>query len=423
MSDNFVAASDGSLEEFKISSPNGKELDITDLIVEFNIYEKLSSPLLMAEVLILDAAALLSNLPLMGQEKITGNIRRGDSVKTVEFYTTTVEDVKNVNDFTVQYTITLVEKAYYNNAVSLVSQAYTGPASEIITRIAEDYLDVEIDADQTDGNYSVVIPNWNPYTAINWMTKRAKNSNNVPCVCYNTFRNGLQLKSLETLFNGEPVDTYFYNKRNDDTRVTQIGNAATGRESVQTASTMYQTTVTPTAEIIQRGGYSSRTVLVDIRNKSHEVFDFNYDEYFPSGVSLASTKVLSDNFKINDKPVSQYPTTVQRMFYHGSQSFGQSVSDYNGTVLDNVPFRQSYMNTLTNFQWKLGIKGRTDIQVGNTINITMVKNMIADENNPDEIIDERRSGKHLVTALRHQFVKGSYKIMLDCVRNAMESEI
>ena len=422
MTDAYRSPSDVTLEKFEIESPNGKKLDFTDLINEFNIYESLGSPVLRADISIFDAAGLYANLPIVGQEKITGTVVRGYERKEVVFYSTNLTDIKNINDFTMTYTINLVEESFYNNAVSLISQAYEGSASEIASSVATDYLNISLDADPSNGNYRVVIPNWNPYYVLTWIVKRAIGENNIPFMCFNTWRNGMKFKSLKTLFDQDPVDQFFYNKRRNENDNIQDGDATMSREIVQTAEVFYPTTVAPTVEVLQNGGYGSTNLLADILYKTVDTQIFNYDEAFSSGTHLSKQSIIHPDYKIKDLSVYGHAATRQNTFFHSSASFDNH-SNFNSNVLDTVPFRTSYLETLKNFQYKLVIKGRTDIEVGKTVDLQIMKNLIVDEANIDELLDDRKSGKHLVTALRHQFSNDKYRITMEVARDTMEKEL
>ena len=415
----------GSVEflEVLIESPNGKVLDITDLIGELNIYESITTPVLKANVIILDATGLLANLPIMGQEKITGKIKHFDFIDSFEFYTTTVEDIRNVNAFTTEYTINLVEPAYMNNLVSLVSESFTGPVSDMITRISEDYLEVEGDIEPTDGNFKIVVPNWNPYRAIKWLSKKAKNANGVPSILYNTWRGGIKLKSFETLFNQTPVDTFKYQQRRTDQRTAKVGNAALHREMAQTAFVFYPLQQNPIVEVMAKGGYSSRHRLVDTFTKSYDEYDFNIDEYFDEAPSLGKFNPLGKDFKVKERSLGELYSSYEQTRFHSAQSFGLSHYDYSGNMLDVTPFRNSYMSRLSNYRYKIGIYGRGDIEAGSIINIELNKNMIAQEQQTEERVDDRRTGKHVIVNLRHQYTNGSYKLILDAARESMEQDL
>lgn len=416
---------DIEVREIVITTPAGKELDITDLIAEFNVYESIFTPILTGSMVIVDAAALFSSLPIVGQEKITGKIVRGDDTKEFTFYTTDIKSINNDNDYTLTYTVELVEEAYLYNAVSLVSQAYEGSVSDIVQRISEDFLKKEVDTEQTSGNYRFVIPNWTPYRALRWLTRRAYNENNVPFVCMNTLYGGMKFRSLQTLFEQESIDTFSYKERaaNKTDSQTQSGMHANWNEYARTAFMFRQLEMAPMSELLNNGAYGSRTQLIDTMRKKYQVFDYNYSENFDRQPTVTSTNPLSPNFQIDGRPVSAYPTTTQSNYVHSGLSFGNSHMDYNGDVLSSAPYATAYMNTLNNYRYRVGVPGRLDLSVGKAIDLNINKNAIMTENEQGDVKDTRRSGKHIITTLRHQFSGNSeYSLIMNVARDTMGAD-
>lgn len=140
MSKLFTSPSKVDITSVMISNTMGKELEILDLVTEINVYESLYSPILKGSLQIVDAAGVLANLPITGQEVITIQYTRDDLSNEFTFYTTNVTNVENVNDYTVSYIINLVQEMFIRNSVSLVSRAYSGDIKTIAELICEDYL-------------------------------------------------------------------------------------------------------------------------------------------------------------------------------------------------------------------------------------------------------------------------------------------
>jgi len=421
----LLTPSDVEVKDVYIETSTGKRLKIDDLIVEFNVYESIYTPILRGDMLILDATSLFSSLPIVGQEKISGTIIRGDETKTFSFYTTDVADIRNVNDYTLEYKLNLIEEAYYYNAVSLVSESYEGSVSDIVKRIAEDYLKIDIEVEQTSGNYKFVIPNWNPYRAIRWLTRRAYNENNVPFVCYNTFYNGVQFRSLESIFGKELTETFSYKEKKANKTEAQIqaGTFSNYMEYARTAFLFRQLELAPMTELVNNGAYASRTQLIDTMNKNYKIFDYNYNENFDRQPRVAKSKVLSDKFLIGEKSVYEQPTTRQTNFVHSGLSFGDSHYDYNGDVFNSSPHLHSYLNTLNNYRYRMGVPGRMDLEVGSAVGVEVNKNAVMTENEKGDVKDVRRSGKHIITSLRHQFSNNdNYQLIMDVARDTMGAD-
>ena len=62
--------------------------------------------------------------------------------------------------------------------------------------IGETNGEAKITAEEpTAGTFKVIIPNWTPYGALKWLTRRARAEDNSPFYLFNTLFDGMQLKS------------------------------------------------------------------------------------------------------------------------------------------------------------------------------------------------------------------------------------
>lgn len=422
--DNFNTAASIVIDSIVIESHNEKTIEITDLFNSLTIYENMFSPLMKAAMVITDATGITADLPIVGQEKVTITISRGDEYYTYVFRTTHLEKMSQVNDFTVNYVINLVDESYYMNGINLVSQSFSGSMSEIVGTIYTDFLKTELEVDESFGNYKVVIPRWNPYKAIGWCTRRARTENNSPFVNFSTLNGGHQFRSIATLFEQEPIEQYFRTKHHDSvtSAVEQRGETLDFNEYMQTPISFFALETGPTLEQLHKGAYASRTLLVDTAEKVYQEYTFNYDNEFDNIPHLAAEPMISDTFMLDNRSVFENSNTVQRAFAHSSHAFTSAYS-YNSDVFNTSPYRGSYLETLNNYRYRLGVNGRFDLAVGQCVDLQIMKNRIFTVADPDDAIDSRRSGKHIITALKHMFTRRQdrveYLINFDCNRDTM----
>ena len=95
---------------------------------------------------------------------------------------------------------------------------------------------------------------------------------------------------------------------------------------------------------------------------------------------------------------------------------------YNEDVLNTTPFRNAVHQTLGNYVYKLALPGDKNIQVGKVINLFALKNKIVTADTQADVQDKRRSGKHIITAVKHRFylLKNQYTQMIEINRDTME---
>jgi len=424
------------------SGSTGKTIDITDLVVAIDVNESIDLRIMTADMLITDGVGVLANLPLVGQEKVTFTIHKGaiDSAhkewtKDLIFFVRSIENVSKENDFTLSYQLRLVEEAYFLNSLNIVSQSYTGTISDIMTEIHDEFLIGETNGEAkitteepTAGTFKVIIPNWTPYAALKWLTRRARSEDNSPCYLFNTLFDGMQLKSSRAMFDSTPI--------NDRTLYTQKEHVPEGRSDVQKGAVMdLKHTVdmafffemletTPVSAHILNGVYGSKYKTLNTSNKVVDEKIWNYKDEFEALPKLSKFKVASDKKLYNGKTLSEYNGKEFLFAYSGDAHNASSHMTYNEDSLNAVPYKNSTDQHLGNYSYKLGVPGDKEIQVGKTINLHLIKNEMIGVDEADKAKDHRKSGKHIITMIKHRFhlPKMQYTQMIEINRDTMERD-
>ena len=105
---DFFSPQDAELLEVKISKGNQNGLDITDLCGEFNIYEELGQPILLADITIADSVGLLSSFPVTGQETLTCTLKKGDVMYDMNWKVIDIGRISDNGQQVYGYTLDLV---------------------------------------------------------------------------------------------------------------------------------------------------------------------------------------------------------------------------------------------------------------------------------------------------------------------------
>ena len=417
-------------------------IDITDMVVAIDINESIDLRILTADMLITDGVGVLANLPLVGQEKVTFTIHKGaiDSkhkewTKDLTFFVRSIEKVSKENDFVLSYQLKLVEEAYFLNALNIISQSYTGTIKEIMTEVYEEHLIGETNGEskitgdeETAGAFKLIVPRWTPYKALKWLTRRARTEANEPFYLFNTLFDGMQLKSSRFMFDSEPI--------NERTLYTQKEHVPEGRTDVQRGVVLdIKHTVdmafffqiqqtTPVATHILNGVYGSTYKLLDTSKKIVDDKVWNYREEFEELPKLSKYKVASDNKLYNGLGISDYNGKEIVYAYSGDAYNSPSHMSYNEDTLNNDPYRTSSDEHLNNFSYKIGVPGDKEIQCGKTVNLHLIKNEMIQQDLADKAKDNRKSGKHIITQIKHRFhlPKNQYTQMIEINRDSMERD-
>jgi hypothetical protein len=416
---DFSSPQDAELINIKISKGIGKSLDITDLCGEFNIYEELGQPVLLADIGIADSVGLLSSFPITGQETLTCTLQKGEIMYDMTWKVIDVVGIEAVGQQSYTYTLDLVEGAYFNNLTSLVSQAYEGNITDIIDSIYTDYLKTELNyKDDSIGKYKCVIPNWSPYRTIKWLMSRAKDKNNKPLVVTNTFKNGTSILSFDTIFSRQIMEEFTYHKQS-----AQDGKLYNYQDIAQTPLAFNNVTNGQVTHQLKNGAFGSTYMSIDTTNKSADTFEFDVLEYYDDMPKLQKNIVLDAENKWNDKPLNEYSKTVQSVKFQSGENFGPAHLNYEGNTNNFLPFFNNMNRMLESFKYNLVVNGRNDIEVGSLITLKFPSNRPFNEEDPESGLDKKRSGTFLVTKCRHKIDdRDKYTLVIEAVSDGLGEE-
>ena len=415
MADGVQLPSDIELSQVMLRTGDGKEVNITDLTVEVSIYESINSAAIFGRIVIVDAASLLTQTNISGQEILTIRVTKQNVDDEHIFHVSNVEQAHIVNETTTQYTLTFVDRTYVVDSSTLISQAYEGTIDSIIKEIYENEFGEELqEADECAGTYKLVIPNWKPLEAINWLTNRAKNANGVPMVFFKTLRRGAKLQSYETLMNEEVVNQYVINATPDLQASIQGNqyNSALINKKPQSFKVLQHGNA---LNQIRNGTYAQTFINVDTVNKSTIVKDFAGEDIFEKNPRLNKFLPATTHAKYgkDSKNITELVKAKQTVSYNQGPSFGDQFLNYDSEAEDIDTMLDNYVGMNSTYMYEMVVHGRFDLEPGRCVDIVFPANRVQDSKNPDDNIDNKRSGKHLILACHHNFKRDTYTCVIE----------
>jgi hypothetical protein len=289
-----VGKLDYSIDSAKITSSTGEVKEFKDLIAGIDVYESLLSPYIKVELTIVDSANLLETMPIIGQEKIELTIIEGSNIIKRTFYVGSVANFIKANNQAAMYVLKLITPEQMMNSLLLVSQAFSGTIDESINKIVKDYLKSKINTKESSiGNYSVIIPNWNPFQAIDWLSRRAMTSSKVPFAFYETLGDGFMLESYESMFKKKTYNRFVHKggtTAEDDAEAQKASYNVAFDYDLRDFGNTYKNTL--------RGAFGSGMWVVDIATKSYKFVQYKYDEDFKKKTHLDKQAFINPDFKL-----------------------------------------------------------------------------------------------------------------------------
>lgn len=408
-----------SIESVLLTSSVGKEHEIKDLVVGFDFYESLVSPYIKCEVSIIDAANMIELIPLIGQEKVKIHIKDLNTKNLIkrEFYIASVQNYVKGNSQSAMYVLKLVTAEYMMNSLSLISQAFTGPISTSISRIVKDYLKSKVVAENSLGDYKVIVPNWNPYKAIDWLGKRATSSKGYPFAFYDTLKDGMVFESYEKIIGKEIFNKYVHRgnstAKDDADQKAAMMNTALQYDIVEMSNT---------GKNILRGAFGQGMHIIDHANRTYNFLTYNYEKDFKKKARLDKFPYVSDQFTVDNKKISDYDA-IHTTAYKNPLAFNTlNLNNYNNQVEFTKLETDPFMFQLGMVKISMTVKGRSDLTVGKVINFEVERNRPVSENSSKNS-NEYLSGKYIVQNIHHKMENGKYYIIMDVVKESLGKKV
>ena len=181
-------AEDFLLHEISLESRIGttRTLDLGIVYTNLVVIENLNKNVLRVQVTLVDAEGWVETFPIIGDETLILTFANPHAKKPEDFVTYQrfrIYDLQSSpsNRQFGEYTLFGVSEEYVTNMQTRISKRYTGLYSVAIDDLLSvglgTYKEKTIETTQTP--QSVIVPNWTPFDAINFMASRSLSANDM----------------------------------------------------------------------------------------------------------------------------------------------------------------------------------------------------------------------------------------------------
>ena len=455
-------ASDVDVEFFELLAPSGT-FNILPQLLSFNMFEDIYSPNINIEIGINDSANIPFLGPIVGEEMLNfrfatnssgGGIDSQAEIDPGDMYLTTIKKRSIAKDRQQIYVLRFTSSQGIINHTTRVSKSYRGKRiDQIVEDIVDSFLDLDgqydYNIDKTKGLENIVIPNWTPFAAISWLSKRAINDNDVPNFLYWESNGEVFFKSIDSLVQNEPIQKFRYNPLSNDT--TKLEAAKAGVMELDNLSIDNQFNV---IHNIDNGYYASKLITHDIVKKKIEESVKGLDDFYNSNVNHTDEYMPISNqetaYQVADRYNFAKPLEPKRKsenlqgFFDSNtivwpkhnQMYAETVSDlYDNKVEDWMLQRNMLMNTLNQIKLTIEFPAVSGLKVGHMVEIIVpaatkvLKDAKGKIKNRDDLTDKILSGKYLITAINHSIsfidktTTNRYRMICELTKDGIGSPI
>lgn len=406
-----LTTNDISITSCKIVGASGQPMEMREVIVELSYFEDIFAFGISGSMLIMDAMNFINILQLRGSEVLILEFDKPGQNTPIKknFKIFNITNRTQVDHTSQNYVIHFCSEELLLNEQYRISKSFKkSVVSDIVKIILEQNFKISkerIFIDKTSGVMDLIIPNFKPAQAINWMSTFAISTDpkNIgsPFLFYEN-KYGFNFRSVLNLFKQDIYRSYIYEpkglKADYNNHVTDMNRELVnvlGYEYLQTFNSISAT---------KNGVLHNKLLTVDPLRLKFGQSEFNYEQYFQEAISLEGNPMNYSNVNRFNDQHKDTSGVVKYAITNTGQSENKYIKDKKITVQENrvestIPFRTAQLAIFTSNRLKLLVPGDPDLTVGRIILFNMPD--MSPTRNGDKPMDAAYSGKYLVTAVRH----------------------
>ena len=453
MAKGLQTAGEFQLDQLKLVTTSGLEVDLTTSVVGLTLFEDIFSMTVSGTVAIADSVNLASYGPLLGQEylhlKISTPTFKDESAiidfSKNAFLVHSISNREKITDGVQGFTLSFVSPELVRNQRLKVTQSLTDTWSTIVEKMLTDpaYIDTKkkINVEPTSGIKKFVAPNVRPLDIVILGMKQAVSEyKGEPTYLFYETLKGFNFRTLASHYNDasqleyvivppgtNPVGSKNYDILNELRTVINY-EIVSNNDSIAN----YRT-----------GMFGSKLITHDIINKNYLTKTYNYHDEFVNeshivgGVTEGKSEFpLASAIKLNEKGlrVSDFPARTFLM----PTSLSGSVDSQHQTGNNTSPYmaydphkwlqkRNSQMVQLQNaLQVNIMTHGNTLINAGDKVILNLPYTAAVHAVGEDKF-DRFYKGPFLIKRIRHDFIMTSspkmHRMHMNLVKDSLEEEL
>lgn len=421
--DTISNANDFTINELLLITKVGS-IDVRNMYEELNIFDGLFVPARSGNIVIRDAQGLIDNFVFDGTEFIKINIGKTKELMVLErkFRIYKVTDRKNANETSETYILHFVSEEFILSEQQKVNQACRGTYSSIAGSIMTQYLNIDnkmIGAfDQSTGIKEFIMPNLNPFDAINYCAKRAVDSDGSPNYLFFESENGYNFCSLSTLTSQKPSFVLNFDVKNVGAEVI---NDLFGVKRYEVLSQFDY--VKNTKSGVYSGtfiGFDPLTRKIVVNQKSFNDQYKRNEHNNPNPLfAVDKNKKGKYNFEMSNSRVVFYTFSEAAKFSNFVKEKDPALLNKLEDTHNFVFQRKAILEGFLNKTVRLLMPGNFALTSGVNVALKMPRRSV--KTNSDDAEDDSLKGVYTIISTRHILRKNIHETVIDVATDSTEN--
>ena len=401
-----VTASDYTLV-LTLTTLTGIQLDITNLMRQFNLYQDMFAPTMTGNVTIDDAANLFDTLPIAGYETLTVLLQTMDNGKPIvfekEFRVFAVENYMPVSQNHRAYTIKFATKSAYANRENVFYNMKKLTLHDAIKPILTDKLgltETEFTFNDTEGALQrpMLFGYKHPFDIIKKLCNKALGKGTNATYVFYENRNAFTLDSIERLTSLEPARSYYY--------IPAAGEVATRYLKDRVYGFRIES-VFNRLEHELSGARNIQTVTHNLVNKAQSISTYDYADRFKEISHMESNPFISN---------IEAATNANRVYQSACNTTLDAIDPSTNSPVEVTARRTNQLQNLATLKLIAEVPGDLYNELGHVIDFQLNAKV---SNQPAVEKHKYLSGKYLITAIHHVIDQYRYQQVLELTKDSL----
>lgn len=417
-------AKDFSINKLELTSTTGETIDVRNLLIEFSIFEDIFNNTISGELALNDARNLLMKFPIFGFEKLHIDFNTPDLNRYIaDFRVYKVDAIGLTKERQQMYGLHFCSATEITNAQTKVVKSYKGKLiSDIADDIQKTYLNSTFNnLNTTKYLHHIVIPQWSPFKAMNWLCSRAnaEQFNGANYVYFQTL-DGFNFQPVEQLAIQASKQNYKFEPQNiredSESHPRDVQD-----DFVNVQSYTFQKRIDALHNITS-GMYGSHLITHNLIRKIWRKTDWKYKSTWFDYQHIEQNKAIGGPGYLISQKDDYSPEAKHRLY-----PSGLGIEDYPNRVESWMQPRLSQMYQLENVRLNITVPGDTTRRAGDVVTFYLPSpEPVTDKQFYDKYYGGNQgtttgAARYLVTAVRHILKMEEYMTILELIKDEVFS--